>query len=226
MRPPSLLQPKEQPARAGGEGDAADAGGRGNRVTARPPIRGGRLGVLLQGIAPGAGPGHDDAAAEVCNRQGRHSRRLHHGNEAPETARQAVAPARHRPARIRLTDGAGDLVSRAGAGPTAAGDLIPVNGKGLGVDAEFVRWLQAPQKEAGVFVAVSRLVDQYSDNPAAQEIAGRLGGDLTFAVRQGGLSMSSTPQNGEPALACTALVRRHGCSKNHNLRLPQLVCHR
>ncbi len=36
------------------------------------------------------------------------------------------------------------------------------------------------QKEAGVFVAVSRLVDQYSDNPAArvaaQEIAGRLGG--------------------------------------------------
>ena len=38
------------------------------------------------------------------------------------------------------------------------------------------------QKEAGVFVAVSRLVDQYSDNPAArvaaQEIAGRLGGEV------------------------------------------------
>jgi hypothetical protein len=29
----------------------------------------------------------------------------------------------------------------------------------------------------------------------------------TFAVRQGGPSASSTPQNGEPALACTALVR-------------------
>ena len=47
---------------------------------------------------------------------------------------------------------------------------------------EFVRWLQAHQKEAGVFVAVSRLVDQYSDNPAArvaaQEIAGRLGGEV------------------------------------------------
>ena len=28
----------------------------------------------------------------------------------------------------------------------------------------------------------------------------------TFAVRQGGASASSTPQNGEPALACTALV--------------------
>ena len=52
--------------------------------------------------------------------------------------------------------------------------------RGQTADAEFVRWLQAHQKEAGVFVAVSRLVDQYSDNPAArvaaQEIAGRLGG--------------------------------------------------
>ena len=51
--------------------------------------------------------------------------------------------------------------------------------RGQTADAEFVRWLQAHQKEAGVFVAVSRLVDQYSDNPAArvaaQEIAGRLG---------------------------------------------------
>jgi hypothetical protein len=49
--------------------------------------------------------------------------------------------------------------------------------QGQAVDAEFVRWLQAHQKGAGVFVAVSRLVDQYSDNPAArvaaQEIAGR-----------------------------------------------------
>jgi hypothetical protein len=34
---------------------------------------------------------------------------------------------------------------------------------------------------------------------------------LTLAVRQGGPSASSTPQNGEPALACTALVgRSHG----------------
>src|ERR1035441_7790254 len=31
---------------------------------------------------------------------------------------------------------------------------------------------------------------------------------LTFAVRQGGPSASSTPQNGEPALACTAFVSR------------------
>ena len=50
--------------------------------------------------------------------------------------------------------------------------------QGQAVDAEFVRWLQAHQNEAGVFVAVLRLVDHYSDNPAArvaaQEIAGRL----------------------------------------------------
>lgn len=31
---------------------------------------------------------------------------------------------------------------------------------------------------------------------------------LTFAVRQGGPSASSMPQNDDPALACTALVRR------------------
>ena len=31
----------------------------------------------------------------------------------------------------------------------------------------------------------------------------------TFAVRQGGARASSTPQNGEPALACTALVSRY-----------------
>ena len=33
---------------------------------------------------------------------------------------------------------------------------------------------------------------------------------IRFAVRQGGPSASSTPQNGEPALACTALVSPAG----------------
>src|SRR3954462_6505070 len=37
----------------------------------------------------------------------------------------------------------------------------------------------------------------------------------TFAVRQGGASASSTPQNGQPAPACTALVSRQFL--NHNL---------
>jgi hypothetical protein len=43
---------------------------------------------------------------------------------------------------------------------------------------QFVKWLMEHQKEAGVFAAVSGLVDQLSDNPAAkitaQEIAERL----------------------------------------------------
>ena len=38
-------------------------------------------------------------------------------------------------------------------------------------------------------------------------ISARLRLCITFAVRQGGASASSTPQNGDPALACTALVR-------------------
>src|ERR1035438_8794602 len=40
---------------------------------------------------------------------------------------------------------------------------------------------------------------------------------ITFAVRQGGPSASSTPQNGEPALACTAFVSKkhhHFCDSN------------
>ena len=65
-------------------------------------------------------------------------------------------------------------------GVETARAMLEQTPQGQAVDAEFVRWLQAHQKEAGVFVAVSRLVDQYSDNPAArvaaQEIAGRLGG--------------------------------------------------
>ena len=65
-------------------------------------------------------------------------------------------------------------------GVETARAMLEQTPQGQAVDAEFVRWLQAHQKEAGVFGAVSRLVDQYSDNPAArvaaQEIAGRLGG--------------------------------------------------
>jgi len=44
--------------------------------------------------------------------------------------------------------------------------------------AQFVKWLMDHQKEAGVFTAVSDLVQQLSDNPAArmtaQEIAERV----------------------------------------------------
>ncbi len=49
--------------------------------------------------------------------------------------------------------------------------------QGQAADAQLVKWLMDHQKEAGVFAAVSDLVDQVSDNPAAkmtaQEIANR-----------------------------------------------------
>jgi propanediol dehydratase large subunit len=48
------------------------------------------------------------------------------GNETPETAGQGIIAAGHRAAGIRLADGAGDLIGRAGAGAAAAGDFIPV----------------------------------------------------------------------------------------------------
>ncbi len=40
--------------------------------------------------------------------------------------------------------------------------------QGQAADAQFVKWLMEHQKEAGVFAVVSELVDQLSDNPAAQ----------------------------------------------------------
>jgi len=50
--------------------------------------------------------------------------------------------------------------------------------QGKAADAELVRWLMGHQKEAGVFAAVTELVEQFTDNPAArvtaQEIAERL----------------------------------------------------
>jgi hypothetical protein len=52
---------------------------------------------------------------------------LHHGNEAPEAARERIIAAAHRAAGIRLADGADDLIRRAGAGAAAAGNFIPVN---------------------------------------------------------------------------------------------------
>lgn len=49
----------------------------------------------------------------------------------------------------------------------------------MAVDAQFVKWLMEHQKEAGVFATVSELVDELSDNPAAEmtaaEIAQRAG---------------------------------------------------
>jgi hypothetical protein len=62
-------------------------------------------------------------------------------------------------------------------GVETARAVLTTTPQGQAVDAQFVRWLMAHQKEAGVFATVSDLVDQVSDNPAArmtaQEIAQR-----------------------------------------------------
>jgi hypothetical protein len=62
-------------------------------------------------------------------------------------------------------------------GVETARAVLTTTPQGQAADAQFVKWLMDHQKEAGVFAAVSDLVDQVSDNPAAkmtaQEIAKR-----------------------------------------------------
>ena len=63
-------------------------------------------------------------------------------------------------------------------GVETARAVLTTTPQGQAVDAQFVKWLMDHQKEAGVFTAVSGLVEQLSDNPAAkltaQEIAQRV----------------------------------------------------
>jgi hypothetical protein len=56
-------------------------------------------------------------------------------------------------------------------GVETARAVLTTTPQGQAVDAQFVRWLMAHQKEAGVFATVSDLVDQVSDNPAAKMTA-------------------------------------------------------
>ena len=64
-------------------------------------------------------------------------------------------------------------------GVETARAILETTPQGQAVDAAFVKWLMEHQKEAGVFTAVSTLVDNFTDNPAAkmtaQEIAERVG---------------------------------------------------
>jgi hypothetical protein len=64
-------------------------------------------------------------------------------------------------------------------GVETARAVLTTTAQGQAVDAQFVKWLMDHQKEAGVFAAVSTLVEQVSDNPAAkmtaQEIMERVG---------------------------------------------------
>ena len=53
-------------------------------------------------------------------------------------------------------------------GVETARAVLETTPQGQAADTQFVRWLMEHQKEAGVFTTVSTLVDQLSDNPAAE----------------------------------------------------------
>jgi hypothetical protein len=56
-------------------------------------------------------------------------------------------------------------------GVETARAVLTTTPQGQAADAQFVKWLMEHQKEAGVFVTVSGLVDQVCDNPAAMAVA-------------------------------------------------------
>jgi hypothetical protein len=56
-------------------------------------------------------------------------------------------------------------------GVETARAVLTTTPQGQAVDAQFVKWLMDHQKEAGVFTAVSGLVEQLTDSPAAQMTA-------------------------------------------------------
>ena len=56
-------------------------------------------------------------------------------------------------------------------GVETARAVLETTPQGQAADAAFVKWLMEHQKEAGVFTTVSGLVDQLSDNPAAEAVA-------------------------------------------------------
>ena len=63
-------------------------------------------------------------------------------------------------------------------GVETARAILTTTPQGQAADAQFVKWLMDHQREAGVFVTVSGLVEQLTDNPAArltaQEISARV----------------------------------------------------
>jgi hypothetical protein len=56
-------------------------------------------------------------------------------------------------------------------GVETARAVLATTPQGQAADAAFVKWLMEHQKEAGVFTTVSTLVDQLTDNPAAEAVA-------------------------------------------------------
>ena len=67
-------------------------------------------------------------------------------------------------------------------GVETARAILTTTPQGEVADAAFVKWLMEHQKEAGVFVTVSGLVEQLTDNPAARMTAG----DIVRRVQQAG----------------------------------------
>jgi len=71
-------------------------------------------------------------------------------------------------------------------GVETARAVLTTTPQGQAADAQFVKWLMDHQKGAGVFAAVSGLVGEFSDNPAAkmtaQEILERVKSASTRAV--------------------------------------------
>ena len=73
-------------------------------------------------------------------------------------------------------------------GVETARAVLTTTPQGQAVDAQFVKWLMDHQKEAGVFTAVSALVDQVSDNPAAKMTAQEIAQRVQQAQQQRGSS--------------------------------------
>ena len=66
-------------------------------------------------------------------------------------------------------------------GVETARAILTTTPQGEVADAAFVKWLMEHQKEAGVFVAVSGLVEQLTDNPAARMAAQEITERVTSA---------------------------------------------
>src|SRR5579859_2559478 len=96
-----------------------------DRRAGADPVGGAEVGILLQVEAGGRrGPGDDDRVGAGGNDgQQRRAGGLHGRNEAPETARERVIAAGHRPAGVMLADGAADDVLAVAAGTAATRDF-------------------------------------------------------------------------------------------------------
>ena len=132
----SLFQPEKQTARGRREGDGVRAVAGGEAAARAPTGQRRRQVAALNKVPTGPSlPEHRNRITSVAEVKRRGTRRLHHVHQRPEAARQRIIPAGHCAARIRLADGAADLISPAGAG-AAAGDFIPVNRVSLGANGD------------------------------------------------------------------------------------------